>query len=258
MQRDSCLLRSSMGRKPGNQGWNICLATSRFFQAAVTLGRVKPGCLGCSQVQAAGHSPCPHRVSHISSTTTPSCSPTPHPSWSLSRHSGTYRRERSVCRSSGVPMAQLHGRLARSLRLIMGPGGSAGGKAHHLRSLSQRLGNRLLRQLLDTALEPLQPFGAHSGTLASEKGCKRILLTAWQGRAETGKGCQPKSLLKQGFLPEKPSPDPNAPCWIRTSDRLLRRQLLYPAELREHKVHCALTHGQRSAMAVSVRAGTSV
>ncbi len=26
----------------------------------------------------------------------------------------------------------------------------------------------------------------------------------------------------------------NAPCWIRTSDRLLRRQLLYPAELREH------------------------
>ena len=26
----------------------------------------------------------------------------------------------------------------------------------------------------------------------------------------------------------------NAPCWIRTNDRLLRRQLLYPAELREH------------------------
>ena len=26
----------------------------------------------------------------------------------------------------------------------------------------------------------------------------------------------------------------DAPCWIRTSDRLLRRQLLYPAELREH------------------------
>ena len=26
---------------------------------------------------------------------------------------------------------------------------------------------------------------------------------------------------------------PNAPCWIRTNDRLLRRQLLYPAELRE-------------------------
>ncbi len=25
----------------------------------------------------------------------------------------------------------------------------------------------------------------------------------------------------------------NAPCWIRTNDRLLRRQLLYPAELRE-------------------------
>ena len=24
-----------------------------------------------------------------------------------------------------------------------------------------------------------------------------------------------------------------APCWIRTNDRLLRRQLLYPAELRE-------------------------
>ena len=28
--------------------------------------------------------------------------------------------------------------------------------------------------------------------------------------------------------------DTHAPCWIRTSDRLLRRQLLYPAELREH------------------------
>ena len=26
----------------------------------------------------------------------------------------------------------------------------------------------------------------------------------------------------------------NAPCVIRTHDRLLRRQLLYPAELREH------------------------
>ena len=25
----------------------------------------------------------------------------------------------------------------------------------------------------------------------------------------------------------------DAPCWIRTNDRLLRRQLLYPAELRE-------------------------
>ncbi len=25
----------------------------------------------------------------------------------------------------------------------------------------------------------------------------------------------------------------HAPCWIRTNDRLLRRQLLYPAELRE-------------------------
>jgi hypothetical protein len=29
----------------------------------------------------------------------------------------------------------------------------------------------------------------------------------------------------------------NAPCWIRTSDRLLRRQLLYPAELREPEIN---------------------
>ena len=49
----------------------------------------------------------------------------------------------------------------------------------------------------------------------------------------------------------------NAPCVIRTHDRLLRRQLLYPAELREHKGHCALTHGLRPAMAVSIWAGTN-
>ena len=32
----------------------------------------------------------------------------------------------------------------------------------------------------------------------------------------------------------------NAPCVIRTHDRLLRRQLLYPAELREHPVILAV------------------
>ena len=40
-------------------------------------------------------------------------------------------------------------------------------------------------------------------------------------------------------LPCFPIPKPavmNAPCVIRTHDRLLRRQLLYPAELREHPV----------------------
>ena len=41
----------------------------------------------------------------------------------------------------------------------------------------------------------------------------------------------------------------NAPCWIRTNDRLLRRQLLYPAELREqgpvgHRRHCASADGK--------------
>ena len=44
--------------------------------------------------------------------------------------------------------------------------------------------------------------------------------------------------------PLDPSPtavSANAPCVIRTHDRLLRRQLLYPAELREHAHHSALT-----------------
>lgn len=49
----------------------------------------------------------------------------------------------------------------------------------------------------------------------------------------------------------------NAPCVIRTHDRLLRRQLLYPAELREHGGHCARPHGQGPALAVSIRSGTS-
>ena len=43
----------------------------------------------------------------------------------------------------------------------------------------------------------------------------------------------------------------NAPCVIRTHDRLLRRQLLYPAELREHPVILAVRaerHGWISAI----------
>jgi len=40
--------------------------------------------------------------------------------------------------------------------------------------------------------------------------------------------------LERMSLSLKPLAVINAPCWIRTSDRLLRRQLLYPAELREH------------------------
>ena len=40
----------------------------------------------------------------------------------------------------------------------------------------------------------------------------------------------------------------NAPCWIRTNDRLLRRQLLYPAELRELTDQ---TPGQRPHLASS-------
>ena len=39
---------------------------------------------------------------------------------------------------------------------------------------------------------------------------------------------------KRAQLSLRPLAVINAPCWIRTSDRLLRRQLLYPAELREH------------------------
>ena len=39
---------------------------------------------------------------------------------------------------------------------------------------------------------------------------------------------------KRARLSLKPFAVINAPCVIRTHDRLLRRQLLYPAELREH------------------------
>ena len=39
---------------------------------------------------------------------------------------------------------------------------------------------------------------------------------------------------KRARLSLKPLAVINAPCVIRTHDRLLRRQLLYPAELREH------------------------
>ena len=41
---------------------------------------------------------------------------------------------------------------------------------------------------------------------------------------------------KGAQLSLKPLAVINAPCVIRTHDRLLRRQLLYPAELREHRV----------------------
>ena len=40
---------------------------------------------------------------------------------------------------------------------------------------------------------------------------------------------------KRAQLSLKPLAVINAPCVIRTHDRLLRRQLLYPAELREHQ-----------------------
>ena len=43
--------------------------------------------------------------------------------------------------------------------------------------------------------------------------------------------------MKKGAqLSLKPLDVIDAPCVIRTHDRLLRRQLLYPAELREHRV----------------------
>ena len=42
----------------------------------------------------------------------------------------------------------------------------------------------------------------------------------------------------------KPFAVTNAPCVIRTHDRLLRRQLLYPAELREHPVILAVRAGR--------------
>ena len=41
---------------------------------------------------------------------------------------------------------------------------------------------------------------------------------------------------KRAQLSLKPFAVINAPCVIRTHDRLLRRQLLYPAELREHRL----------------------
>ena len=46
-------------------------------------------------------------------------------------------------------------------------------------------------------------------------------------------------MLGRDLVEERPIPVVdwdiwNAPCVIRTHDRLLRRQLLYPAELREH------------------------
>ena len=41
------------------------------------------------------------------------------------------------------------------------------------------------------------------------------------------------SLALTGSNPSVAAVSDDAPCWIRTNDRLLRRQLLYPAELRE-------------------------
>ena len=47
--------------------------------------------------------------------------------------------------------------------------------------------------------------------------------------------------IKKGAqLSLKPHGVIDAPCVIRTHDRLLRRQLLYPAELREHPVILAV------------------
>jgi hypothetical protein len=59
--------------------------------------------------------------------------------------------------------AQLHGPLARAFRLLMGVGGAAGARAHLLPLLPRRDGNRLLRQLLETALEQLQSLWAQGG-----------------------------------------------------------------------------------------------
>ena len=66
-----------------------------------------------------------------------------------------------------------------------------------------------------------------------DDGSSKLLLTTWHGRAEARKAWQPESLWQRGLGAENSGSDLNAPCWIRTSDRLLRRQLLYPAELRE-------------------------
>ena len=81
--------------------------------------------------------------------------------------------------------------------------------------------------------------------------------TAWHGRAVAGKASQPSSLGQKGFGVENSGPNQNAPCVIRTHDRLLRRQLLYPAELREQGRHCARPHGQGQALPVSILAGPS-
>jgi hypothetical protein len=60
-----------------------------------------------------------------------------------------------------------------------------------------------------------------------------------------------------GWDPNLAAVSTNAPCVIRTHDRLLRRQLLYPAELREQGKHCAQPHGQGLALPVSILAGPS-
>ena len=61
-----------------------------------------------------------------------------------------------------------------------------------------------------------------------------------------------RSTVATGENPRCRSVSGNAPCWIRTNDRLLRRQLLYPAELREqyphpdsHRVHLEYVATQR-------------
>ena len=55
--------------------------------------------------------------------------------------------------------------------------------------------------------------------------------------AASSDGLMKVGFPKAGFVGFRGNPKTldvtDAPCWIRTNDRLLRRQLLYPAELRE-------------------------
>jgi len=61
------------------------------------------------------------------------------------------------------------------------------------------------------------------------------------------------SLALTGSNPSVAAVSGDAPCWIRTNDRLLRRQLLYPAELREQGDLSGLGRGSRGRLSLPSR-----